>query len=343
MYEPALFKAIVDGDECATAALLPKADLGVTDGSGWTVLHRAAWHDRAKLVTTLINAGAHVNATSPDGFSVLRVAAIINSFDIIELLLQAGAEPDLGFWTQLGCKFQDGVLVVQDRAPLVFNIAVSHGHIHLVKSFLHIGISPNTVNYLGWPSITTAIAYGHISVLKLLLDTGADPDASVDVTKYKAIHMAVKYSHLDAINLLISRGVSIHATDWLGRSAMHYAVDVHSTREALDYLLSHMTILADSLDNDGLNALHLAAVHGVTGVVANERLLARLSSTTSRDGKTALQLAQENKQTKVVAILKAWRTRKRAAFLSCLNPLLASPLRKLPMDIIEIIVNKIES
>jgi ankyrin repeat protein len=70
------------------------ADLTRRDESGRTPLHYAAGAGQAAL-ELLLNAGAEVNAQSKDGSTPLHVAVDRASVEGVQVLLRAGADPEL--------------------------------------------------------------------------------------------------------------------------------------------------------------------------------------------------------------------------------------------------------
>lgn len=72
------------------ATLLSKGASLKTSGS-WTALHYAATSGATDAMTMLINAGADINAKSPNGTTPLMMAARENKADSARLLLKSGA------------------------------------------------------------------------------------------------------------------------------------------------------------------------------------------------------------------------------------------------------------
>ncbi|KAK4904259.1 Transient receptor putative cation channel subfamily A member 1 [Elasticomyces elasticus] len=91
-----LHQACRSGDAATVIALLDAgADADVVDGNGCTplfLLRRANAH----LVSLLVTHGAKVNHQNPEGQTALHFAAHWNNRNLVEQLLQAGADPSIG-------------------------------------------------------------------------------------------------------------------------------------------------------------------------------------------------------------------------------------------------------
>lgn len=101
-------------------AIRSGVSVNTRDDSGWTPLHWSidmsqAWGNPEKVVSLLIEAGASPNAVDSSGFSVLMMACGRNNEEILELLLQAGA--DIGLRSEessplheaAGCNFSKAI------------------------------------------------------------------------------------------------------------------------------------------------------------------------------------------------------------------------------------------
>jgi ankyrin repeat protein len=92
--ETALMYAAVKGS-LEWAQRLVKQGAQVRRATGWTPLHYAASGPEPGVVGFLLDAGADVDAVSPDGSTALMLAARYGDERIIDMLLQRGADPQL--------------------------------------------------------------------------------------------------------------------------------------------------------------------------------------------------------------------------------------------------------
>jgi ankyrin repeat protein len=92
-------QAAVTADQAGTTAVLLryKPDLEVGSVEGKTVLMEATFRGNVEVVRLLLQAGARPNVRAKDGNTALGYCALGNgSVPILRLLLQHGAEPNLG-------------------------------------------------------------------------------------------------------------------------------------------------------------------------------------------------------------------------------------------------------
>lgn len=151
-----LIESIEQGNVgAARASLARAADPNACSENCDRPLHLAVFRQDEALVRELLRAKANPNTMNCPANTPLNYSAQINSVEISKLLLEAGAEPDLG----------------GQISPLT--IAASHGHIEMVKILLDHGASPNSVHY-GTTALTAASENRHVEVVRLLLDHGAD-------------------------------------------------------------------------------------------------------------------------------------------------------------------------
>ena len=68
-------------------------DLDATDPNGWSLMHLAAYTASPRLIMFLLQVGISADAVSNRGHSPLHVAVVKGNADAVELLLEAGADP----------------------------------------------------------------------------------------------------------------------------------------------------------------------------------------------------------------------------------------------------------
>ena len=99
---PIQVAAMVGDEQILSLLISHKANLTITDVAGWTALHHAAYNNNLKAVEALLNAGvsvdiktASVSPNRPSGLTPLMMASMKNNIDVIKLLVQRGANPNI--------------------------------------------------------------------------------------------------------------------------------------------------------------------------------------------------------------------------------------------------------
>ena len=99
-----LHRAAADGDVESVRELVKEiAALDAFDDIGYTPLHYAVKHEQFEIVELLLDAGANINAHEEATISdtAIAVAAEECSPQMVELLLQRGADPSISGWMGL--------------------------------------------------------------------------------------------------------------------------------------------------------------------------------------------------------------------------------------------------
>ncbi|CAM9404731.1 unnamed protein product, partial [Ectocarpus fasciculatus] len=104
--------------------------------------------------------GADVNGMSPGGWTALVYAADRSRAEVIDVLLQANADPNIAE--------KDG------WSPLMFS-AVKGDHNHqAVEWLLSIGADPNLAEKDGWTPLFFAVFSGDVELCRPILEAGSD-------------------------------------------------------------------------------------------------------------------------------------------------------------------------
>ncbi len=119
----------------------------------------AARKGHMKRVRTLLDAGADANTTSIRGFPVLLYSAAIGNAEIVQALIEAGAQIDLS-----------NTLGREAWTPLIY--AANGGHKVTVELLLEAGADVNAER-LGMTALKMARSQGHTYLERLLSDAGA--------------------------------------------------------------------------------------------------------------------------------------------------------------------------
>jgi ankyrin repeat protein len=242
-----------------TVAAEPQPLIEAAKGRDWTTLR------------ALVERGADVNATEPDGATALHWASYWDAVDAAELLLRAGADPKAA--NDLG-------------ATALWNAALN-GNEPMVRALLAAGADPNAALLSGETPVLTAARTGSEQVLELLLAAGGDANSRATRAQ-TALMWAAAQGHADAMRVLLRYGADVHARSdtWSqmmavpphadpanqqsvphgGQTALLFAVragDLASVR-----LLVEAGAEVDAADAWGVSATTLAAHGGFGELVA---------------------------------------------------------------------------
>ncbi|HEV8595421.1 MAG TPA: ankyrin repeat domain-containing protein [Thermoplasmata archaeon] len=156
-------------------------------------VHEAALAGDLKRVKELVEKDPKLanDASSPDGFPPLGLAAFMGRADVVAFLLANGADlnfaaPGLGFTALTG--------------------AVNSSHPEVVKILVKAGADPNYLYEEGAASVmATAAANGNVEIVRTLLDAGADPNVPTKDGK-TPLAWAVEKGHHEVAEMLRRHG-----------------------------------------------------------------------------------------------------------------------------------------
>ncbi|MDE2711193.1 MAG: ankyrin repeat domain-containing protein [Acidobacteriota bacterium] len=167
-----------------------------------TALLHAAREGHIEAVTSLLDGGADLDQVSADGTSPLLMATLNGQFDLALVLIERGANPDLGTST-------DGVTplfaVLQTQWAPKSNYPQPRAqdlqdaeHMEVLRALLEAGADPN-------PRLNTHLWYWEYGLTKMGIDlTGATP-----------FWRATFAQDLEAMRLLVAHGADPHTpTSW---------------------------------------------------------------------------------------------------------------------------------
>lgn len=134
-----------------------------SSGSPLSIFEAAAL-GRALVVRELLDADPTlVNATAPDGFTPLGLAAFFRRPDVVNVLLDCGADP------------KEASHNAMRVAPL--HSAVAARHLPIAEALLANGADANAVQAGEYTPLHEAAHSGYVEMIELLLRYGANPQA----------------------------------------------------------------------------------------------------------------------------------------------------------------------
>ncbi len=270
---PPLIEAAKGGDWEAVRVLLEQgADVTATAPDGATALHWASYWDDVETARLLIRAGAEVSAANDLGATPLWIASLNGSVSMAATLLEAGADPN--------------VALLSGESPVM--TASRTGNPQVVERLLASGADPNARATRGQTALMWAAGQRHSDVVGVLLEYGADIHARSETWSQimaisphsnpanqqdvphggnTALTFAARVGDLSSARILVNAGADVNDADARGVSATVLAV--HSGfGDLAEFLLSEG---ADpSAAEAGFSALHVAIMR------RDERMAGRL-------------------------------------------------------------------
>ncbi|WP_197431086.1 ankyrin repeat domain-containing protein [Aliiruegeria sabulilitoris] len=181
--------AILDRDLEAVERLLE-------EGAPPKAIYDAIYVGSSEIVELLLDAGIDPNFA--DG-APLREAAREGKLEIVRLLLERGADPD----------------APNPGGLTALYLAISRGHIEVAEHLIGIGASVDT------ETLIRAARNGDTGVLQLLVNAGLDINEGDGST---ALMQAAGMGHAEAVKFLIENGAEVSTRDETGRTAFFWAL-----------------------------------------------------------------------------------------------------------------------
>lgn len=125
---------------------------------GWTVLHQAAQYYSIEVMQFLIDEGADINWTTIYRLTPLHRAVVLHNTDAIHALVVAGAD----------------VSIAHIDGMTALHIASRNGNLEAVKILVTASVDIDIRDHDGMTPLHHAAAHGYCTVVELLLNTGAD-------------------------------------------------------------------------------------------------------------------------------------------------------------------------
>jgi ankyrin repeat protein len=199
-----------------------ETDLNATDGDNLTPLGAAAQVGHREIVQLLLDQGADINARSlwPYG-TALQVASANGSESMVQLLLNHGAEVNLS-----GGHFSNAL-----------QAASAVGHESVVQLLLNHGADINLTGGSYGNALQAASAIGHESVVQLLLNHGAEVNLSGGHFG-NALQAASAIGHESVVQLLLNHGAVVNLSGGHFGNALQAASAV-GHESVVQLLLNH--------------------------------------------------------------------------------------------------------
>jgi ankyrin repeat protein len=242
----------------------------------WTPLMYAARQNAIQAARALVDAGADVNASDPEGSTPLLIAILNAHYDTAAALLALGADPNQTDLTGTGPLYT--AVDMRTMAPMVGRPSPKPSGrlepLDVIKLLLDRGANPNAALKRpaygkhhdlagdafmgeGTTPLMRAARTGDTASMRLLLDRGANP-----ATRRKDLSTALFIaasgragglptgprtipgaSNVEAIKMLVAAGLDVDAFNGAGQTALHAAA-----QRGLDDVVTTLVDLGATLD-----------------------------------------------------------------------------------------------
>ena len=175
---------------------LKRADPNEVRTNGYTPLHFAAYAGHTDVVRLLLDGGANPNiiAMTEDSVTPLFLAAQKGHTAVVRLLLAHNADPNAISYPLAGD-------TKKKTKTTPCYVAAGNGHEAVVRLLLAHNADPNAKTNNGATPCVVAAQNGHAAVVNALLAGGADPKIAMN-DKSTPLMMARDRYHRDVVNLL---------------------------------------------------------------------------------------------------------------------------------------------
>lgn len=214
----------------------------------WTLLYQAANRGQLWIAKMLIAYGSEINALDDQGDTPLHRAAFAGFPDIVAVLLENGADPNIAndsLFTPLMHADQGfGRVEISEKTTRLLleygaktnlrdwqgNIALHYSStLQVARLLLEYHAEVDARNNNGETPLLWAIKYGKEAISKLLITHGANIDIPGENGR-TLLHLAVREDETGVkrtAKMLIKMGANIEARDVGGRTPLHQAAACH--------------------------------------------------------------------------------------------------------------------
>lgn len=282
----------VEQSEAACLVLLEKganpnqsaAHDPVYDGKDMLLI-RAIDAGKKILVEKLLDYGAEINVADPSRIEFdtpLSAAVFCRNYDMVKLLLERGADPNLVSEEKPGCESPLFIAAYRESSPRMAELLVKHGakfdwvrsdgwsmthaayHAHEMLSYvLANGTDVNATEGRNWTALMLAAWANNTQSMEVLLsqaDRKADVEVrSTDDTADTALHLACDRGHSEAVRLLLAAGADVNRQLSNGRSPLGLFLESGPPQPACEDIVELMLKRKPNLglaDNEQYTVLH---------------------------------------------------------------------------------------
>lgn len=170
-------------------------DVNASQADGMTAVHWAAFHNRAVVIKSLVDAGGNVNAVNEYQVSPLSLACEYGCEDAVAALIRHDADVSA---TRLG-----------KETPLM--LAARTGNAAIVRALVKHGANVNAKEVGGQTALMWAAAAGNLDAVDALIQGDARLDDRLPKSDFSAIMFAARHGRTDVVMRLLDAGLDVNA------------------------------------------------------------------------------------------------------------------------------------
>lgn len=228
-----------------------------------------------KAVTALLREKVDVNATEPGGSTPLAWAAERANDEIAELLLAAGAKPD----------------IANSYGETPLTLACSNGDSLIVQKLLEAGASAKAARWNGETALMICARNGKADAVEQLMAHGADTSAVDQVKGQNALMWAAAEGQAAAVKVLLAHGADVNAASKGGFTPLMFAAE-KGDADTVKALVAGGADINKALP-DGSNPILIASNLKQPAAVAALLELGAKPTVADRTGRTPLHAAAQ--------------------------------------------------
>ena len=146
------------------------------------------------------------------------------------------------------------------------HLAAREGHDEIVKTLVDRGLDVNTRGQNGLTPLMNAAAEGSESIVNFLIEAGADITCRI-LGGDNALYLATFWGHDIIVKTLVDHGLDVNSCGRNDRTPLMYALMGAGDCESIVRILMQAGADITCKDEDGNNALYLAALTGHDKIV----------------------------------------------------------------------------
>jgi len=320
-YAPALMFAAHRGHLRVCQVLLKaEADPLKTNSEGLNTIHIAVRGGKIEIVRLFFDRELIASKTK-NGSTSLMLAAQEGHQDIFEALLKEGADPlatnEDGWSTMHWAAVAGKVKIVQmlrvhkqlidlrdkrDVTPLI--LAAQEGHSDVCELLLKAGANPFATSESSMNAMHTAAVAGKVKIVQMLVVHKQLIDSKTKNSR-TPLMLAAQEGHRDVCEALLKAGAGPLVTDEDGVNAMHIAATYEQTN--IIQLLATDKQLIDSKNKKGHTPLMLVTMQGNLELCELLLKAGANPSVTDKKGANAMHWAANSGKTEIVRLLLAFK------------------------------------